>query len=132
MNLNAQPPSNIQIVSKTFDNYMRARQRAETQAKLQVDKLNTKAILRVKKEKLAEKNLKEQDIIRIHNQGQSKEKTQAVRKNYENIQRQEFSKAHQYYVENMREVDQRKQRSIEKDKEISNRVFNKAIEQYNH
>ena len=48
-----------QVLSKTFENYLKARERVQSSAKSHVDKLNSSALARVKHEKLAAKAARE-------------------------------------------------------------------------
>jgi len=51
---NSIAPAGTQM-SKTFENYIRARERAENAAKEKIDKLNLMALNKIKHQKLAEK-----------------------------------------------------------------------------
>lgn len=48
-------------MSKTYDNYLRARERAEQIAKEKIDHLNNLALQKVKHQKLAEKAIRKDD-----------------------------------------------------------------------
>lgn len=68
-------PSTVPTGSKSFLNYINARERAVAVAKDQIDKLNESAVKKLKNQHLATKAAKEERAIATHKQEKMKERT---------------------------------------------------------
>lgn len=71
------------IQSKTFENFLKAKERQEQQAKARIDKLNQEAIKKVKYETLSKRNQKDAAFAENARREKEQEKAQAARRRKE-------------------------------------------------
>lgn len=64
----------VPVTSKTFRNYLGAREKKVEQDKMHIEKLNEKAYKKMKNEKLAEKVARDHRITENHKQGKINDK----------------------------------------------------------
>ena len=97
------------VMSKTFENYIKARENAERIAKEKVDKLNNDALLKVKHQKLAEKVIRNQTTTRHEAIEAHKEKLKAAKHRKDQNLRAHLDDAEEYFEAWTQGIDDRKQ-----------------------
>jgi ribosomal protein L9 len=97
----------VPIASKSFRNYLGAREKRVEIDKEHIDKLNDKAFKKIKNEKLAEKGAKDRKMEMMHKQGKIHEKV-AKNKNNFNLNNVEVEReSHTAFKSHIRNTEER-------------------------
>ena len=102
-----QATQSVPVTSKTFKNYLTARERAVEQAKAKIEKFNSDAYKKIKKEKVAEKEARDRKSMKDHELDKRKEKTQMIKKHHDVIKKDIAFEAHQSYKQHLRDLNER-------------------------
>lgn len=102
--------------SKTFNNYMRARERVEASLKEKIEKLNKSAVVRVKKERQGEKLIKELAQQKQVKREKAQEKIQATKNRKDMIMKDIQMEAQEAYRNDIKDLQERmKQKKAQAD-----------------
>lgn len=105
--------------SKSFGNYIKARERAESIAKSFIEKQNLMALTKAKNEKLAEKEAKMKVAIRKDREEKTHEKQRAIKNKRDIIIKDKERDAYHSFKEDMTEATERLKNKLAKDRELS-------------
>ena len=114
--------------SKSFNNYLKAKERAQSLAKSYFEKQNLIALTKAKNEKLAEKQAKmEMDIIKDKiEKRQERQRATKHRKDLDTRGRERD--AFESYKMNISEIKQRSEQIAMREKEVSQKTFHQQFE----
>ena len=111
-------------MSKSFNNYIKARERAESIAKAHIEKMNTFALKKVKNEKLAEKAAKMDKMAKAAELEKVHEKQKLIKTRKEQDNKQLDREAVDAYKENITEIKRRLNEKKQREKEQSLKIYN--------
>ena len=94
-------------MSKTFENFLKAKDRLEVKAKERVDRLNHLALQKVKNSKKAEMANKDHDFLRKERLEKEMEKFTNAKKRKDLHMKELNNESSEYYQQSIKEVEER-------------------------
>jgi hypothetical protein len=116
--------SNLSATSKSFHNYLKAKERAQSLAKSYYEKQNLIALTKAKNEKLVEKQVKMEEMIRKDKMEKLHEKQRLIKHRRDIDNKGRERDAFEMYKNNISEIKSRTQQKLQKDRELSMKNFN--------